>query len=87
MGTMQVLMYRLGRLMGWTRQHDRKVTLNAAIKCTKCAKCGRVCPMQLMPHTAFSKDQQLDDESCIRCFTCIENCPVKALTLSSLHSR
>jgi len=83
MGTMQVLMYRLGKVMGWTRKYDRKVTIDAAVKCHKCAKCGRVCPMQLMPYTVFSKDQQFDDENCIRCLTCIENCPAGALALST----
>jgi len=85
MGTMQVLMYKLGKLLGWTKKHDRKITLEAAIKCHKCAKCGRVCPMQLLPHTAFSATGQFDDENCIRCLTCVDNCPAKALTLSTAH--
>ncbi|MBS4053263.1 MAG: 4Fe-4S binding protein [Thermaerobacter sp.] len=83
MGTMQVLMYKLGKILGWTKRTDRKITLEAAVKCHKCAKCGRVCPMQLMPHTAFSAEGQFNDENCIRCLTCVENCPAKALTLST----
>jgi len=83
MGTMQVLMYKLGKPLGLTKKRDHKVTINSLHKCHKCAKCARVCPMQLLPYTEFSGKNQFDNEICIRCLTCIENCPAKILTLST----
>lgn len=83
MGTMQMGMYRLGKWLGWTRKYDRMITVEDADKCHKCAKCARVCPMQLTPYTEFSPDNQFEHEACIRCLTCVENCPAKILTLST----
>ena len=83
MGTMQILMYKLGKLLGWTKKFDQKITVEAIDKCHKCAKCARVCPMQLVPYTDFSEKNQFDDEACIRCLTCVENCPAHILSLST----
>lgn len=83
MGTMQTLMYKLGKLLGFTRKRDQKITIEAIEKCHKCGKCARVCPMHLVPFTDFSTNNQFDHEDCIRCSTCIENCPAKILTLST----
>jgi ferredoxin-NADP reductase/ferredoxin len=83
MGTMQMLMYRLGKKLGWTRQYDQKITLEEVDKCHKCAKCARVCPMHLVPYTDFSEENQFDHEACIRCLTCVENCPARILSLNT----
>jgi len=83
MGTMQTLMYKLGKALGWTRKHDRKITASAMDKCHKCAKCARVCPFQLEPYNEFSDKNQFDHEACIRCLTCVQNCPAHILTLST----
>ncbi|MBT9153638.1 MAG: 2-halobenzoate 1,2-dioxygenase electron transfer component [Firmicutes bacterium] len=83
MGTMQVLMYKLGKKLGWTKQHDQKITIEALEKCHKCGKCARVCPMQLVPYTEFSDKNQFDREACIRCITCVDNCPANLLTLAT----
>jgi NAD(P)H-flavin reductase len=39
--------------------------------------------MQLTPYTEFSEKNQLDDANCIRCSTCIKNCPAGILTLAT----
>ena len=83
MGTMQTLMYKLGKTLGWTTKYDQKVTVSAMEKCHKCAKCARVCPIQLVPYNEFSDKNQFDHEVCIRCLTCVENCPAHILTLST----
>ncbi|MBT9157551.1 MAG: Ferredoxin--NAD(P)(+) reductase (naphthalene dioxygenase ferredoxin-specific) [Firmicutes bacterium] len=83
MGIMQMLMYSLGKKLGLTQKHDRKITVSAIEKCHKCAKCARTCPMQRVPYTNFSDKNQFDDLACIRCLTCIENCPAKILTLET----
>jgi len=83
MGTMQVLMYKLGKALGLTKKYDQKITVAALEKCHKCGKCARVCPMQFVPYTDFSANNQFDHEACIRCNTCVVNCPAEILTLST----
>jgi NAD(P)H-flavin reductase len=39
--------------------------------------------MQLTPYLEFNNNNQFDNEKCIRCSTCIVNCPAKILSLSS----
>lgn len=83
MGTMQVLMYKLGKMLGWTKKHDRQITIEAIEKCHKCGKCARVCPMQLVPYTEFKEQPQFAHEACIRCVTCVEHCPAKILSFKT----
>lgn len=83
MGMMQTLTYRLGKVLRLTATSDKKVTILDSAKCVNCAKCARVCPMQLSPYTEFSTTSQFDNENCIRCSVCVESCPLKLLTLSA----
>lgn len=83
MGFMQRMSYRLGKTLGVTKFTDEKITASKTEMCHSCGKCARVCPMQLMPYTQFSDTNQFDDEACIRCSTCVENCPAHILTLSN----
>lgn len=83
MGSMQLGMYRLGKRLGWTRGYDQMITVEDLGKCHKCAKCARVCPMQLAPYSEFTQNNQFTHEECIRCLTCVENCPARVLTLST----
>lgn len=84
MGTLQKFSYKLGKTLGVTKKTDEKITAASTHMCHSCGKCSRVCPMQLSPYDAFSEDNQFDSENCIRCSTCVENCPAGILTLSNL---
>lgn len=83
MGTMQVLMYKLGKLLGLTKRRDERITVAAIEQCRKCGKCARVCPMQLVPYTEFTPERQFAHEDCIRCVTCVKHCPADILALST----
>lgn len=84
MGTIQKISYKTGKTLGITKNTDEKITAASTDMCHSCGKCSRVCPMQLSPYDAFSEDNQFDSENCIRCSTCVVNCPAGILTLSKL---
>lgn len=83
MGSMQMLSYKLGRLLGVAKITDEKITVAHKDLCHSCGKCYRVCPMQLAPYQEFSEENQFDHSKCIRCKTCVVNCPAGVLELSS----
>lgn len=83
MGTIEQLAYKLGKITGLNRTTDRKVSVISTQLCHKCAKCSRVCPMQLKPYLEFSADNQFENENCIRCTTCVANCPAGILTMAN----
>ncbi len=83
MGSLQKLSYKLGSLTGITKKTEKKVTISDKDKCRQCGLCSRVCPFQLSPHLNFSHNNQFDNINCIKCSTCIENCPVNILSLAT----
>ena len=86
MGLMQSISYRLGQWIGVTRKTDQKISIADTDKCHQCAKCARVCPMQLTPYLEFSGKNQFDNDLCIRCSTCVVNCPAAILSLGKEES-
>ena len=83
MGTFQTLFYKMGKFLGLNRNSDQKVTITHPDLCHSCGKCARVCPMQLKPYKEFKESSQFNDENCIRCNTCVNNCPADALQLAT----
>lgn len=85
MGTLQKISYKTGKFLGINDKTDEKITVANTDMCHVCGKCSRVCPMQLTPYLEFSEDNQFDSENCIRCSTCVENCPAGVLTLNNKY--
>lgn len=83
MGTLQKLSYRLGSALGIAKHTEKKITLESKDKCHTCGKCSRVCPFQLTPYLEFNDNNQFDDINCIKCTTCVENCPGNLLSLQT----
>jgi len=85
MGTLQKISYKAGKFLGINDKTDKKIIVSNTDMCHVCGKCSRVCPMQLTPYLEFSEDNQFDSENCIRCSTCVENCPAGVLTLNNKY--
>lgn len=83
MGSIQKLSYKLGSFLGVAKKTEKKVTISNQDMCLACGKCSRVCPFQLTPHLEFSDNNQFDNINCIKCSTCLENCPANILSLAT----
>lgn len=83
MGTLQKISYTMGKWTGANKETDKKITTESTAMCHSCGKCARVCPMQLTPYEAFDENGQFVHENCIRCSTCVYNCPADVLHLAS----
>lgn len=83
MGSIQHLSYKAGKTLGVNEEIDKKVTIESTEVCHECGMCSRVCPMQLEPYLEWNENGQLDNEKCIRCNTCVENCPAGILEIKN----
>jgi len=83
MGSIQKISYFMGRTLGVAKKTNKKVTIESVDKCQSCGKCSRVCPFQLTPYLEFDDNNQFDNVNCIKCSTCIENCPADLLSLKT----
>lgn len=83
MGTIQKLAHKLGSKIGISKKTEKKVTIESLAKCHSCGKCSRVCPFQLTPYLEFGDNNQFHNINCIKCATCVENCPANILSLKT----
>lgn len=83
MGTIQKISHKLGQVTGIASKTEKKITIASKNQCHLCGKCSRVCPFQLTPYLEFSEDNQFDNTNCIKCSTCVENCPAGILSLET----
>lgn len=81
MGTMEKVSYSLGKSLGVSRKLEKKVTISQAELCKSCGLCHKVCPMQIDVNNSFDENNQISDIDCIKCSTCIVNCPMKILSM------
>lgn len=81
MGSIQKLAHMLGKLVGVAKKNEKKITIDAREKCHTCGKCARVCPFQLKPYLEFSDNHQFENPNCIKCKTCVANCPAGILSV------
>lgn len=87
MGTMENLMYKLGKALNITQHTDKLITISDPKICRACGKCAQVCPIQLTPHLEFSAENQFNSEACIKCSTCVKHCPMKILSLQPVKKK
>lgn len=81
MGTMEKISYKFSKLIGFKSKLEKKITISDLDSCKNCGLCYKVCPMQIKVNEVFDENNQISDINCIKCKTCINNCPMKILSL------
>lgn len=67
----------MGTLGNWVSRGRGSLVIGQG--CVSCQACSKVCPMQLEPYR-YAARGVMGDNDCIRCSTCVERCPKKALS-------
>jgi ferredoxin-type protein NapH len=75
MAPFMVIGIKIGKLL-----HIKRLRLQADKElCINCRICDKCCPMSMKVSEKVKKEQ-MDDNECILCGTCVDNCPKKAIT-------
>ena len=69
----------MGTLAYWISAVNKK-PLYVSESCRDCKLCAKVCPMQLRPNE--HKASSMPDRDCIKCGTCVAECPVNVLSFN-----
>ena len=70
-------------LLNWVREQWTARPVIIGSRCTQCDVCMDGCPVSppaIRPNAL--RDQQIDDDACIRCYCCHELCPNQAIDLT-----
>jgi polyferredoxin len=86
MGTMQKIMYRIGKALKLNSGTDKTITICDMDSCKKCEICSRTCPVQLEPYLNW-EDNVFKDANCIKCSTCVVHCPYQLLSLKNTSEK
>lgn len=84
MGTMEDITYKVGSSLGLNKGIEKKVTISDIDTCKECGLCEKVCPMQIEVYKEFDENGQISTTDCIKCNTCVENCPLKLLSMEEV---
>jgi len=69
-------------LLNWIRDRWTARPRIAEARCTQCRVCEEGCPVAPAAiHPGAPRPQQIDDDTCIRCYCCHEFCPNNAIDL------
>jgi ferredoxin-type protein NapH len=71
----------IGKLASTLGKNKSPLQLNVP-QCIMCAKCERICPMQI-PILTDAKSGVLQNPSCLKCNKCIQACPKHAIKKES----
>jgi uncharacterized protein (DUF362 family)/Pyruvate/2-oxoacid:ferredoxin oxidoreductase delta subunit len=70
-------------LLNWIREQWTARPRIISSRCTQCDVCADGCPVSPSAiHPDAPRDQQIDDDACIRCYCCHELCPNHAIDLT-----
>lgn len=81
MGSMQKVSDKIGTKLKINTNTKKRVTISDIDKCKQCGLCSKVCPIQLTPHKNFDASGVFQDDNCIKCNTCVVNCPFNLLEI------
>jgi polyferredoxin len=74
----------MGTLGNWVSGTNEK-PLYVSEECKDCKLCAKACPMELRPYE--HKASSMSDGDCIKCGTCVAECPINALSFKDEYKK
>jgi ferredoxin-type protein NapH len=77
----------IGTVINLVSRDKEELKIKSSL-CVDCKLCFQTCPMQIKPYL-FKKEgvEVVKDADCLRCASCVADCPTKALSLEKNASR